>query len=64
MIGEELAHAEHPNHGPRFWRLVIQHVPDYEAMNEWLTARALLSLMGTKAGYSVLLTAKATKPDA
>lgn len=36
VIVHELAHAEHPNHGPRFWRLVKQHVPDYEAKNEWL----------------------------
>ena len=36
VIVHELAHAEHPNHGPRFWRLVEQHVPDYEAKNEWL----------------------------
>jgi len=36
VIVHELAHAEHPNHGPRFWRLVGQHVPDYEAKNEWL----------------------------
>jgi len=36
VIVHELAHAEHPNHGPRFWRLVGQHVPDYESKNEWL----------------------------
>jgi Predicted metal-dependent hydrolase len=36
VIVHELAHAEHPNHGPRFWRLVEQHVPDYEKKNEWL----------------------------
>lgn len=36
LIVHELAHAEHPNHGPRFWRLVAQHVPDYEAKNKWL----------------------------
>ncbi len=36
VIVHELAHAEHPNHGPRFWRLVEQHVLDYEAKNEWL----------------------------
>jgi len=36
VIVHELAHAEHPNHGPRFWRLVEKHVPDYEAKNEWL----------------------------
>lgn len=36
VIVHELAHAKHPNHGPRFWRLVERHVPDYEAKNEWL----------------------------
>ena len=36
VLVHELAHAEHPNHGPRFWRLVAQYVPDYEAKNEWL----------------------------
>lgn len=36
VLVHELAHAEHPNHGPRFWRLVAQHVPDYEDKNEWL----------------------------
>ena len=36
VIVHELAHAEHPNHGPRFWRLVAQHMPDYEAKNAWL----------------------------
>ena len=29
----ELAHAEHPNRDSRFWRLVEQYVPDYEAKN-------------------------------
>lgn len=32
----ELAHAEHPNRGSRFWRLVEQYVPDCEAKNNWL----------------------------
>lgn len=36
VIVHELAHAEYPNHGPRFWRLVEQHVPDYQQKNEWL----------------------------
>lgn len=36
VIVHELAHAEHPHHGPRFWRLVAQHVPDYEEKNVWL----------------------------
>ena len=36
VIAHELAHEEHPNHGPRFWRLVAQHVPDYQERGEWL----------------------------
>ena len=36
VLVHELAHADHPNHGPRFWRLVEQYVPDYKAKNEWL----------------------------
>lgn len=36
VIAHELAHEEHPNHGPRFWRLVAQHVPDYQENGEWL----------------------------
>ncbi len=36
VIAHELAHEEHPNHGPRFWRLVAQHVPDYREKGEWL----------------------------
>jgi predicted metal-dependent hydrolase len=36
VIAHELAHEEHPNHGPRFWRLVAQHMPDYQERGEWL----------------------------
>ncbi len=36
VIVHELAHEEHPNHGPRFWRLVGQHVPDYQERGKWL----------------------------
>ena len=36
VIAHELAHAEHPNHGPRFWRLVAEHVPSYEEQDDWL----------------------------
>lgn len=36
VIVHELAHEEHPNHGSRFWRLVAQHVPDYQEHGEWL----------------------------
>jgi predicted metal-dependent hydrolase len=36
VIAHELAHAEHPNHGPRFWRLVAEHVPGHEERDDWL----------------------------
>lgn len=36
VIVHELAHEEHPNHGSRFWRLVAQHMPDYQEQGEWL----------------------------
>jgi predicted metal-dependent hydrolase len=36
VIVHELAHAEHPNHGRRFWRLVAGHVPGYERLDDWL----------------------------
>lgn len=31
ILVHELAHLEHLNHGPRFWKLVKRYVPDYEA---------------------------------
>jgi predicted metal-dependent hydrolase len=36
VIVHELAHAEHPNHGRKFWRLVRGHVPGYEKLDDWL----------------------------
>ena len=42
VIVHELAHADHPNHGSRFWRLVERHVPDYGAKNEWLKENGTL----------------------
>ncbi len=31
VVVHELAHIVHKNHGPRFWALVEQHMPDYRA---------------------------------
>jgi predicted metal-dependent hydrolase len=42
VIVHELAHEEHPNHGPRFWRLVAQQVPDYQERGEWLSEKGHL----------------------
>jgi len=36
VIVHELAHEEHPNHGPRFWRLVAEYVPAYQERGKWL----------------------------
>lgn len=30
ILVHELAHLEHLNHGPKFWKLVKQYVPDYQ----------------------------------
>jgi hypothetical protein len=51
----ELAHAEHPNHDPRFWRLVEQYVPDYEARNEWLKEKGPRLLFSTTEILSAIL---------
>jgi hypothetical protein len=47
VLVHELAHAEHPNHGPRFWCLVEQYVPNYEAKNE------CLKVNGTRLGFTI-----------
>ena len=36
VIVHELAHDEAPHHGQRFWRIVAQHVPEYEEHAQWL----------------------------
>lgn len=36
VIVHELAHLEHLNHSPRFWRLVELHMPDYLKLRRWL----------------------------
>lgn len=32
----EVAHLRHMNHGPRFWRLVEEAMPNYETAKKWL----------------------------
>ena len=50
VIVHELAHAEHPNHGKRFWRLVAQYVPDYESKNRWLKENSPLLAFAAQQG--------------
>lgn len=42
ILVHELAHLEHLNHGPRFWKLVKSYVPDYEARD------AIIRQLGNK----------------
>lgn len=37
VIVHELAHIPHKNHGPHFWRLVEEHMPDYKSRRKKLT---------------------------
>lgn len=36
VVVHELCHLWHPNHGPEFWRLVGDIMPDYARHREWL----------------------------
>ena len=36
VVVHELAHAIEMNHGPQFWRIVAQVMPDYEEMQDVL----------------------------
>ena len=36
VVVHELAHIVHKNHGPRFWALVEQYMPDYRARRAML----------------------------
>lgn len=38
VVAHEVAHRLHMNHGPRFWRLVMQHNPDVRAAKVWFKA--------------------------
>jgi predicted metal-dependent hydrolase len=40
VVVHELAHLRELNHGPRFWRLVEEIVPDYHARRAWLRGAA------------------------
>jgi len=36
VAAHEVAHLEEMNHGPRFWKLVEQCIPDYRKAQNWL----------------------------
>lgn len=36
VVAHEVAHLEHPNHGPRFWKLTAELCGDTEAPRAWL----------------------------
>ncbi len=36
VAAHEVAHLEEMNHGPRFWKLVEQCIPDYRHAQKWL----------------------------
>lgn len=46
VIVHELAHDEAPNHGKRFWRIVAQHVPEYEEHARWLDEHGVELVFG------------------
>ena len=36
LVVHEVAHLAHMNHGPRFWKLVEDSMPDYKRAQKWL----------------------------
>jgi predicted metal-dependent hydrolase len=38
VVWHEACHLVHPHHGPTFWALLEQHVPDYREPSAWLRA--------------------------
>jgi len=36
VTAHEVAHIRHMNHGPRFWNLVAEAIPNYEMAKRWL----------------------------
>lgn len=36
VAAHEVAHLRHMNHGPRFWALVAEAIPNYETAKKWL----------------------------
>lgn len=36
VVVHELAHRREMNHSPRFWQIVAEQLPDYQARRQWL----------------------------
>lgn len=34
IVVHELVHLKHLNHGPHFWRMVYEHIPDYQRIDQ------------------------------
>ncbi len=45
VVVHELCHLRHPHHGPSFWRLVKQVLPNFEAHRAWLNQYGPLLLI-------------------
>lgn len=41
VVVHEIAHLFEPNHSPRFWRKVAEHMPNYKHHQQWLKNNAV-----------------------
>lgn len=41
IVVHEICHLKELNHGPRFWKLVAQEIPDYAKRRKWLRQNQL-----------------------
>jgi len=41
IVVHEICHLKELNHGPRFWKLVAQEIPDYKNRRQWLKKNQL-----------------------
>ena len=38
VAAHEVAHRQHMNHGPKFWRLILRHCPRAGEAKQWFKA--------------------------